>query len=111
MRSTPRRRLRRCVSGAGALSLAAGLAVGSAGVAAVAAPYQHAKTPAIGISPHYRVAGHVNPSAPPTFSCQLTDPAGCYGPAQIRAAYGVDQLAARGLTGAGRSIAIVDAFQ
>jgi subtilase family serine protease len=111
MRSSPRRLLRRCASGAGALSLAAGLAVGSTGAVAVAVPHQHGKTPAIGVSPHYRLAGHVNPSAPPTFSCQLTDPAGCFGPAQIRAAYGVDKLAAHGLTGAGRSIVIVDAFQ
>jgi subtilase family serine protease len=104
------------VAGVGALGLAAGLAVGSSAVAAVAAAplghgTAHTKTPAVGVSPHYRVAGHVNPSDPPTFSCQLTDPASCFGPAQIRAAYGVDKLAARGLTGAGRSIAIVDAFQ
>ena len=46
---------------------------------------------------------------PPTFTCQLTTPAGCYGPAQIRAAYGVDKLTR--LDGAGTTIAIVDAYQ
>jgi subtilase family serine protease len=94
--------------------LAAGLAVGSSAVAAVAAPLGHsgAKTPAIGATPHYQIAGHfTRTDTPPTFSCQVTVPAGCYGPAQIRAAYGVDKLAAKGLTGAGRSIVIVDAFQ
>lgn len=43
-----------------------------------------------------------------TFSCQLTSPAQCYGPAQIRAAYGVDKLPN---SGAGQTIVIVDAFQ
>jgi subtilase family serine protease len=69
-------------------------------------------TPAIGAHPHYKVAGKVSSiPADTTFSCQLTTPAQCYGPNQIRAAYGVDQLANHGLNGAGRTIVIVDAFQ
>ncbi|HEX9337485.1 MAG TPA: S53 family peptidase [Pseudonocardiaceae bacterium] len=69
-------------------------------------------TPAIGAHPQYKVAGHVaaNP-ADTTFSCQTTTPAQCYGPNQIRAAYGVDKLGNAGLNGAGRTIVIVDAFQ
>jgi subtilase family serine protease len=69
-------------------------------------------TPAIGAHPQYKVAGHVaaNP-ADTTFGCQLTTPAQCYGPNQIRAAYGVDQLGNHGINGAGRTIVIVDAFQ
>jgi subtilase family serine protease len=116
MTSSPRRQLRRCVAAAGAFGLAGALAVGS-GAAAVAAPLAHGhagvgvKTPAIGAHPHYQVAGHANPAAPPTFTCQVTTPAQCYGPAQMRAAYGVDKLAAKGLNGAGRTIVIVDAFQ
>jgi subtilase family serine protease len=116
MRSTPRRPLRRCVAAVGALGLAGALAVGTS-AAAVAAPLAHGshgagvKTPAIGAHPHYQVAGHATPSAPPTFTCQVTTPAQCYGPAQMRAAYGVDKLAAKGLDGAGRTIVIVDAFQ
>ncbi|HVQ96919.1 MAG TPA: S53 family peptidase [Mycobacteriales bacterium] len=101
----PSARLRRRASaGLATLGLVGGLFA-----AAPAAIAVHAMTPSIGANPHYRVAGQVssNPSAV-TFSCQLTSPAGCYGPAQIRAAYGVDQL---GLTGAGRKIVIVDAFQ
>jgi subtilase family serine protease len=93
----------------------AALAVGASNAAggAAAGRTSGAKIPAVGISPHYQVTGQVSasPDTPPTFSCQLSTPAGCYGPAQIRAAYGVDALAARGLTGAGRSIVIVDAFQ
>jgi subtilase family serine protease len=69
-------------------------------------------TPAIGAHPHYKVAGKVSSiPADTTFPCQLTTPAQCYGPNQIRAAYGVDQLANHGLNGAGRTIVIVDAFQ
>lgn len=70
------------------------------------------KVPAIGAHPHYRVAGRVTNSADPVFSCQKPGPGDiqCYGPKQIRAAYGVDKLAARGLTGRGRTIVIVDAF-
>ncbi|HEX4722319.1 MAG TPA: S53 family peptidase [Pseudonocardiaceae bacterium] len=69
-------------------------------------------TPAIGAHPQYKVAGKVgsNP-ADTTFSCQLTTPAQCYGPNQVRAAYGVDKLAKLGLNGAGRTIVIIDAFQ
>jgi subtilase family serine protease len=80
-------------------------------VGAPAAIAAHAMTPAIGANPHYQVAGRVTAASAPgavTFSCQVTTPAGCYGPAQMRAAYGVDQLAA---TGAGRKIVIIDAFQ
>jgi subtilase family serine protease len=70
-------------------------------------------TPAIGAHPHYSVAGQASTAKPDdtTFSCQLTAPAGCYGPTQIRAAYGIDKLAKRGLDGRGRTIVIVDAFQ
>jgi subtilase family serine protease len=104
------------VAGVGAFGLAAGLAVGTS-AAAVAVPLAHGshgagvKTPSIGAHPHYQIAGHATPSAPPTFNCQLTTPAQCFGPAQMRTAYGVDKLAAKGLNGAGRTIVIVDAFQ
>jgi len=101
---TPARRLRRRGSaGLSALGLLGGLLTGVPGAVAL-----HGMVPAIGASPHYQVAGHVTqaPGAV-TFSCQLTDPAGCYGPAQIRAAYGVDTLP---VTGAGRRIVIIDAF-
>ena len=71
-----------------------------------------AMTPAIGASPHYTVAGHVSSNpGDVTFSCQVTNPAGCYGPTQIRAAYGIDKLAKHGLDGKGRTIVIVDSFQ
>jgi len=96
----------RPVAGVAAFGL---LAAALVGTPTVAAAVGHGMVPAIGSNPHYQVAGQVGstPEAT-TFSCQTTTPAGCYGPAQIRAAYGVDKVAA---TGAGRTIVIIDAFQ
>lgn len=46
------------------------------------------------------------------FQCQVpTFGLPCYGPSQIRAAYGVQRLLDRGVTGQGRTIVVVDAFQ
>src|SRR4029078_3178789 len=45
-----------------------------------------------------------------TFGCQLTSPAGCYGPDQIRAAYGITASISNGLNGACKPIAIIDAY-
>ncbi|MBV9606528.1 MAG: Ig-like domain repeat protein [Solirubrobacterales bacterium] len=42
------------------------------------------------------------------FGCQTTTPASCFGPAQIRAAYGVDQVATSGL---GQTIVLIEAYQ
>jgi subtilase family serine protease len=105
----PRRRLVAALSG---LSVAAATAL--TGVAAsTAAAATGVMTPAIGAHPDYQVAGHATPGPQTTtFGCQTTTPAQCYGPAQIRAAYGVDKLASQfHLDGAGQTIAIVDAFQ
>ena len=89
------------------VALVAGLLVAAAYPAA-ASSSGGSKSPAISVAPHYKVAGEANPAVPPTFSCQ-TQPSGrCFGPAQIRAAYGIDQVNA---DGAGRTIVIVDAFQ
>lgn len=108
MRAHSRRRTAAALSG---LAVAAATAVtGFATSTAVAA--SGVMTPAIGVAPHYQVAGHLSADpAATTFSCQTTVPASCYGPSQIRAAYGVDQLGKYGLNGAGRTIVIVDAFQ
>lgn len=95
------------VIAATALGASPAVSAASAGTSSAA----HTKTPAIGATPHFRVVGSAENAADGvTFSCQLTTPAGCYGPDQIRTAYGVDQLAARGLDGKGRTIVIVDAF-
>jgi len=85
----------------------------AAAVTGLAAPaVAGTMTPAIGVHPQYQLAGQVaaDPAAT-VFTCQTTTPAGCYGPAQLRAAYGVDKLAQFHLDGTGRTIVIVDAFQ
>ena len=49
--------------------------------------------------------------APPTTAyCQSRFGVSCYSPAQLQAAYNLKPLYARGQTGAGRTIAIVDSF-
>jgi subtilase family serine protease len=108
VRALSRRRVMAALSG---VAVAAATAMtGMAATTAVAT--SGVMTPAIGVNPDYKIAGHVgaNP-ADTTFSCQLTVPAQCYGPNQIRAAYGVDKLADHGLDGRGETIVIVDAFQ
>lgn len=109
-------RLGRRVSGAliGLVAVTAAL-TGSATATTVASG---AVTPAVGDHSRYVLVGKltgqhtggiVGPAV--TYTCQTTLPAGCYGPAQIRNAYGVSALASRyGLNGAGRTIVIVDSF-
>ncbi|MCU1680083.1 MAG: hypothetical protein JWQ81_822 [Amycolatopsis sp.] len=98
---------RRLPAALSVLTLAAAAVTGSAASAVAGS-----MTPALGAHPQYdRVAQVAVRPAATTFSCQTTTPAGCYGPAQVRAAYGVDKLAKFGLDGTGRTIVIVDAFQ
>jgi len=44
------------------------------------------------------------------FACQARATRRCFGPDQIRAAYGVQTLLNHGITGAGRTIVIIDAY-
>jgi subtilase family serine protease len=100
--------LRRSIRVVGAAVLVAGSLVATAGPAGAA--HGSRMIPAIGAHPLYRVVGAARPQTT-TFSCQLTTPAQCYGPDQVRAAYGIDSLIANGTTGAGETITIIDAFQ
>jgi subtilase family serine protease len=94
------------------LSLVSGVALStsvllSGGSAAIATVASHAVSNDITMKvPAGRPVGHV-------FGCQ-TDPTAalvCYSPEQIQKAYGIDKLQGRGVTGAGRTIVIIDAFQ
>jgi subtilase family serine protease len=95
----------------GALSLAV-----SATAEGVAVPNRSAPstvgvmTPAVSASPRYHRAGTTHGSDA-VFPCQTATPASCYGPRQVRHAYGVDKLGRRGINGRGTTIVIVDAFQ
>jgi len=60
--------------------------------------------------PLFRMVTHQLPAPPTTAFCQANFGINCYDAAQIRHAYGVDQLNAHGLTGRGKTIVIVDSF-
>jgi subtilase family serine protease len=62
-----------------------------------------------------KVIVSADPAASARFTCELrpfdqSKGLYCYGPAAIRAAYGIDTLQNAGLTGVGQTIAIIDAF-
>ncbi|MBO0795730.1 MAG: S53 family peptidase, partial [Ktedonobacteraceae bacterium] len=92
------------------LALLAGMAFIGASQSVQAA--SHGVSPnRVSVHPQYIRAGNV-PNAAPTFSCQLPAAAvKCYGPQQIRNAYNIQPVLDSGITGKGRSIVIVDAFQ
>ena len=66
---------------------------------------------AVLIHPNEVYAGSVNTSGPPsTAQCEAQFQVACYTPAQIQQAYGLPALYANGITGAGRTIVIVDSY-
>ena len=77
---------------------------------------RHVVTPAVSVGHNWALEGAVDPigQVGPLRSCQtrLTPSAAgsCYGPDQIRIAYGFQPLLDQGITGAGRTIVIIDAY-
>lgn len=62
------------------------------------------------VNPQYIYAGKAQAGV--TFSCQLPGASlQCYGPSQIRNAYDIQPVLNAGITGKGRTIVIIDAFQ
>ena len=59
------------------------------------------------IAPHTFVRGQVPPT---TADCQSAFGISCYGPGQLQTAYDLKPLYAKGLTGKGKTIVIVDSF-
>lgn len=99
-------RLRRGLTLISGVALSTSLTLGG-GTAAVATVISHAVSSDITQKvPAGKPVGHV-------FSCQtrVAPALVCYSPEQIRKAYGVDKLLAKGLDGTGRTIVIIDAFQ
>jgi len=81
----------------------------SGGLPAVAG---HSMSPAAGGLVGYQAIGDAQSLGLVRFPCQsLAAPFPCYGPDQIRAAYDIQPLLHAGVTGAGQTIVIVDAFQ
>lgn len=111
MKSGLRRPVRQWIASVAAtvcmsLSMAGGAAV--APIVSAAATGGH-MTPAVGTHPDYRMAGA--PTSGSTFNCQKPGASlPCYGPQQIRTAYNIQPLLNAGITGARRTIVIIDAF-
>jgi subtilase family serine protease len=84
-------------------------------VPASAAIVSHVVTPAVGDSVRYQLAATSADPGAVHFRCQNRPHDGvaiyCYGADQIRTAYDVQPLLNAGITGAGRTIVIVDAYQ
>ncbi|OFE17043.1 hypothetical protein BA895_17830 [Humibacillus sp. DSM 29435] len=106
------------VSAAACAAVVAAAAAGTAGAANAAPAHQSsgAASPAARGGPP-----KVKTPSPPSnarakggvvFGCQsVTATVRCYGPDQIRAAYGTDKLINAGFTGKGRKVVVVDAYQ
>ena len=70
-----------------------------------------ASAPQIAVYPDAIILPHAPKAAPPTDSdCQAADSLDCYTPGDLRNAYDLPALYARGATGKGETIMIVDAF-
>ena len=67
-------------------------------------------TPVVAISPSVRTRLVSRNGPASTAECEHLFKIACYGPAQIQGAYDEAPLFAHGVTGAGQSIAVVDAF-
>jgi subtilase family serine protease len=64
----------------------------------------------VAVRPGVQRAGRVQASPPATADCEKLYKVACYQPAQIQQAYDLPSLYARGVTGRGRTIVIVDSF-
>jgi subtilase family serine protease len=98
-------------AGAGALSAAIVAAMATAAPAATSTPAK-TTTPVIHVRPGVKILSQAKARATPwtTALCQSLLNIDCWGPDQVRAAYNVAPLFARGITGQGSTIVIVDSF-
>src|SRR5258708_768808 len=98
---------------AGAIALAAAVVAAAATSApAVSRPDSttRASAPKISIKPGVLHLGKVFAGAPTTADCEKAFGVACYVPAQLQRAYNLSPLFKKGITGKGRTIAIVDSF-
>jgi subtilase family serine protease len=89
---------------------AAGSGVGHSGAASSSAQYAGAGIADVAVQPGVQHVGRVRQSPPTTASCQADYKVACYQPGQIQQAYNLPALYARGVTGRGTTIVIVDSF-
>lgn len=64
----------------------------------------------VAVRPGVQHVGRVQASPPTTADCEKSYKVACYEPSQIQQAYNLPSLYARGVTGRGRTIVIVDSF-
>ena len=93
-----------------AIAIAVAATTGAA-AAAGTAPHTVVLPAPVPASAHvpYRFT-HRTDTPPTTAACQRAFGVTCYSPDQYRTAYGLDTLARQGITGRGRTIAVVDSF-
>lgn len=98
---------------AGAIAMVAPMLIAWA-MPASAAVDGHSMTPAVGGNVQFESVGDFQADALPPLppiACLHSSPIGCFGPDTVRAAYGVQPILDKGITGAGRTIVIIDAFR
>jgi len=99
---------------AAALSSAVGAAVTGTPAAFAAGPASTASAssaPVVTVTPDViRVPGAPRQAPPTTAQCRSSDGIYCYQPSALRTAYHLPTLYAKGITGKGQTIAIVDSF-
>jgi subtilase family serine protease len=83
----------------------------SGSVPTAVAGVAHLMTPAAANYAQFNSLGTFQDLVGAQFPCQKTVPAACFGPDQIRAAYGIQPVLNGSITGKGRTIVLVDAFQ
>jgi subtilase family serine protease len=92
-------------------SVVASASAASAPAASAQAAAASTALPRIAVTPDsIRLPGGPRRAPLSTAQCQETEGIACYQPDQIRAAYQLPALYAKGITGAGQTIAIVDPF-
>ncbi len=89
---------------------AAGSGAGHSGAVSSSAQFAGAGIAAVAVQPGVQHVGRVQQSPPTTASCHADYKVACYQPGQIQQAYGLPALYARGVTGRGTTIVIVDSF-
>jgi subtilase family serine protease len=104
-----KRRTAAFAAGAAIVAVAGIAATAPAGDAAVATP-AGATTPSITLTPGATHLTKAFQAAPTTAQCEADYQVACYSPQQLRDAYNLDPLYARGITGKGETIVIVDSY-
>lgn len=94
----------------GAVALSAVLPAATASTATPHTPAVQADTATVTVAPNViRIPG-LRQAPPTTAQCKSLDGIACYQPSQLRAAYHLPALYAKGITGKGQTIVIVDSF-